>query len=62
MNEKTFCTFFKIMSSFCLNRCFKGRFSTYEKYEKYGIGRGLFSRLLNEGSTELIEKGTHETG
>ena len=50
------------MRRFCLNRCFKGLFPTRVKYVKYRIGRGLFSRLLNEESTELIEKGTHETG
>ena len=50
------------MRRFCLNHSFKGLFSTRVKYEKYGIVRGLFSRLLNEGSTELLEKGTHEAG
>ena len=50
------------MCRFVLNLCFKGLFSTHLKYEKYGIGRGLFKRFMNEGSTELIEKGSHETG
>ena len=56
-NGKMICKFVKLMRRFCFNRCFKGCFSTWVKYEKYGIWRGLFCRLLNEGSTELIENG-----
>ena len=50
------------MRFFLLNRCFKGLFSKRVKYEKDGIGRGLFGQFLNEGSTELIENGIQGKG
>ena len=63
-NEKMLIKYLKIMRRLCFNRCLKCWLSTHVenmKNKRY-IWRGLFCRLLNMGSTELKEIGTHKRG